>query len=47
MRPVRDLKMYYEIHGEGKTPLVLIHGGGSTMKPVLPIYFHCLQSTEK
>ncbi|WP_431209452.1 alpha/beta fold hydrolase [Puia sp. P3] len=25
------LKMYYEIHGEGGTPLVLIHGGGSTI----------------
>ncbi|ABG58571.1 alpha/beta fold hydrolase [Cytophaga hutchinsonii] len=28
---VNGLKMYYEIHGEGK-PLVLIHGGGSTIK---------------
>src|SRR4051812_31128945 len=27
---VNRLKMYYEIHGEG-TPLVLIHGGGSTI----------------
>jgi pimeloyl-ACP methyl ester carboxylesterase len=27
---VNGLKMYYEIHGEGK-PLVLIHGGGSTI----------------
>ena len=25
------LRMYYEIHGEGGTPLVLIHGGGSTI----------------
>lgn len=25
------IKMYYEIHGEGK-PLVLIHGGGSTIQ---------------
>ena len=29
--PVNGLKMYYEIHGEGK-PLVLIHGGGSTIQ---------------
>src|SRR3954462_2198218 len=29
--PVNGLKMYYEIHGSGK-PLVLIHGGGSTIK---------------
>lgn len=27
---VNGLRMYYEIYGEGK-PLVLIHGGGSTM----------------
>lgn len=28
---VNGLKMYYEIHGEGN-PLVLIHGGGSTLE---------------
>lgn len=28
---VTGLKMYYEIHGEGK-PIVLIHGGGSTIQ---------------
>lgn len=28
--PVNGLNMYYEIHGSG-TPLVLIHGGGSTI----------------
>ncbi|MFZ1678108.1 MAG: alpha/beta hydrolase [Saprospiraceae bacterium] len=28
---VNGLKMYYEIHGTG-TPLVLIHGGGSTLQ---------------
>jgi len=27
---VNGLKMYYEIHGQGK-PIVLIHGGGSTI----------------
>src|SRR5690242_18762369 len=38
--PVNGIKMYYEIHGEGK-PLVLIHGGGSniqtTFGKVLPL----------
>jgi len=29
--PVNGLNMYYEIHGEGE-PLVLIHGGGSTIQ---------------
>jgi len=29
--PVNGIKMYYEIHGDG-SPLVLIHGGGSTMQ---------------
>jgi len=29
--PINGLKMYYEIHGEGM-PLVLIHGGGSTIQ---------------
>jgi len=29
--PINDLNMYYEIHGEG-IPLVLIHGGGSTIQ---------------
>ena len=28
---VNGLRMYYEIHGSGGTPLVLIHGGGSTI----------------
>ncbi|MFA6083688.1 alpha/beta fold hydrolase [Mucilaginibacter sp.] len=38
---VNGIKMYYEIHGEG-SPLVLIHGGGSTIKTnfsrVLPLF---------
>ncbi|MBL0103170.1 MAG: alpha/beta hydrolase [Bacteroidetes bacterium] len=29
--PVNGLKMYYEIHGDGM-PVVLIHGGGSTLE---------------
>jgi pimeloyl-ACP methyl ester carboxylesterase len=28
--PVNGIQMYYEIHGNGK-PLILIHGGGSTI----------------
>src|SRR5678810_1109941 len=38
---VNGLKMYYEMHGEGK-PLVLIHGGGSTIETtfvnILPLF---------
>jgi len=30
--PVNGLKMYYEIHGQGGVPLVLLHGGGSTIE---------------
>jgi pimeloyl-ACP methyl ester carboxylesterase len=29
---VNGLHMYYEIHGSGGTPLVLLHGGGSTIE---------------
>ena len=29
---VNGIQMYYEIHGEGGVPLVLIHGGGSTIE---------------
>jgi hypothetical protein len=29
---INGLKMYYEIHGTGGTPLVLLHGGGSTIE---------------
>ena len=29
---VNGLKMYYEMHGEGGMPLLLIHGGGSTIE---------------
>lgn len=30
--PVNGLQMYYEVYGEGGVPLVLIHGGGSTIE---------------
>jgi hypothetical protein len=30
--PINGLRMYYEIHGTGgDTPLLLLHGGGSTI----------------
>ncbi|WP_026770077.1 alpha/beta fold hydrolase [Asinibacterium sp. OR53] len=29
---VNGLHLYYEIHGRGKMPLVLLHGGGSTIE---------------
>jgi pimeloyl-ACP methyl ester carboxylesterase len=40
--PVNGLKMYYEIVGAGTIPLVLIHGGGSTIESsfgkILPLF---------
>jgi pimeloyl-ACP methyl ester carboxylesterase len=30
--PVNGLQLYYEVHGTGGTPLVLLHGGGSTIE---------------
>jgi len=40
--PVNGIRMYYEIHGQGGTPLVLLHGGGSTIDvtfgKVLPLF---------
>src|SRR6185503_868111 len=29
--PIHGLQMYYEVHGAGGVPLVLLHGGGSTI----------------
>ena len=30
--PVNGINMYYEVYGKGEIPLVLIHGGGSTIE---------------
>jgi pimeloyl-ACP methyl ester carboxylesterase len=39
---VNGINMYYEIHGNGDAPLVLIHGGGSTIGTtfgtILPLF---------
>jgi pimeloyl-ACP methyl ester carboxylesterase len=39
---IGPLRMYYEVHGEAGHPLVLIHGGGSTIESnwssVLPLF---------
>ncbi|MBS1503967.1 MAG: alpha/beta hydrolase [Bacteroidetes bacterium] len=48
--PVNGLQMYYEIHGEGEVPLVLIHGGGSTIESsfanVIPLFHGKLIAVE-
>ena len=40
--PVNGINMYYEIHGQGTIPLVLLHGGGSTIEVtfanILPLF---------
>lgn len=43
---VNGLKMYYEIHGAG-APLVLIHGGGSTIRSTFGRVLHDLAKTHK
>lgn len=43
---VNGLKMYYEIHGTG-SPLVLIHGGGSTIKTTFGRVLHSFAKNHK
>jgi len=43
---VNGLNMYYEIHGQG-TPLVLIHGGGSTIQTTFGRVLHEFAKTHK
>jgi pimeloyl-ACP methyl ester carboxylesterase len=44
--PVNGLNMYYEIHGEGE-PLVLLHGGGSTIETTFGDIWPTLAKTRK
>ncbi|GGI27619.1 alpha/beta fold hydrolase [Pedobacter mendelii] len=30
--PINGIKMFYEVYGDGEIPLILIHGGGSTIE---------------
>jgi pimeloyl-ACP methyl ester carboxylesterase len=45
--PVNGINMYYEIHGEGDIPLVLIHGGGSTIETSFGILLPLLAPNHK
>ncbi|PJJ80128.1 alpha/beta fold hydrolase [Mucilaginibacter auburnensis] len=45
--PVNGISMYYEIHGEGKMPLVLIHGGGSTIETSFGVLLPLLAANHK
>lgn len=45
-RIVNGLKMYYEIHGTG-SPLVLVHGGGSTLYTTFGTILPMLAKTHK
>lgn len=44
---VNGINMYYEIHGKGETPLVLIHGGGSTIETSFGVLLPLLASNNK
>jgi len=43
---INGLNMYYEIHGEGK-PIVLVHGGGSTIQTTFGVLLPLLAGTNK
>ena len=43
---INGINMYYEIHGEGK-PIVLVHGGGSTIQTTFGILLPILAETNK
>ena len=45
--PVNGLNMYYEIYGKGDIPLVLIHGGGSTIESTFGNMLPLLTKTGK
>ncbi|PUZ23363.1 alpha/beta hydrolase [Chitinophaga parva] len=43
--PVNGIQMYYEIYGDGGTPLLLLHGGGSTIQSSFAHFIPHLQGT--
>jgi pimeloyl-ACP methyl ester carboxylesterase len=45
--PVNGLSMYYEIHGSDTTPMVLIHGGGSTIETTFGSMIPLLSATNQ
>jgi pimeloyl-ACP methyl ester carboxylesterase len=45
--PVNGIQMYYETYGEGEIPLVLIHGGGSTMHTSFGAFIPLIKSYGK
>jgi len=45
--PVNGIKMYYEVYGEGNIPLILIHGGGSTIETSFGNFLPLLQDYGK
>jgi len=44
---INGLKMYYELHGTTGQPLVLIHGGGSTLMTTFGTILHALAKTHR
>ncbi|GAB2983385.1 alpha/beta hydrolase [Mucilaginibacter puniceus] len=44
---VNGINMYYEIHGKGEIPLVLIHGGGSTIETSFGVLLPLLAANNK
>ena len=45
--PINGLNMYYEVHCKGAPPLVLIHGGGSTIQTSFGRVLHSLARERK
>lgn len=45
--PVNGIQLYYEIHGDGDMPLVLIHGGGSTIETTFGYILPLLSAKSK
>ena len=45
--PINGISMYYEIHGKGDLPIVLIHGGGSTIETSFGVLWPLLATAHK